>query len=173
MKYTYFVSDINNELVINFNLLDKGTFHIKVLHHYNIIKEKDIYRNEQIMINKAELNDSCIYNDEVCPIDIYIELNSTGRDRRVETTIYQINGAPIYLEKNAIKQDIIFSSVRKRYYLDIGKDESGDITMDYIRGSGYIYATIVDKNRGYDTENPDWRGMYKFPTSKEKTLSYC
>ena len=172
MKYTYFVSDINNELVINFNLLDKGTFHIKVLHHYNIIREADIYRNEQIMINKTELLESCIYNDEVCPVDIYIELSSTGRDRRVETTIYQINGAPIYLEKNAIKQDIIFSSVRKRYYLDIGKYESGDITMDYIRGSGYIYATIVDKNKGYDTENSDWRGMYKFPTSKEKTLSY-
>ena len=172
IKYTYFISDRNNELVIDFNLLDKGTFYIQVIHHYEIIMEKEIYRNYQIIMDKKQLSEICIYYDEVCPIDVFLELKSIGRDRRLETTIYQVNGAPIYLEKNAIKNDILLSPARKRYYFDIGKDESGDITIDYIRGSGYIYATIVDKNKGLETENPDWRGMYKFPTSKEKTLSY-
>ena len=172
MKYTYFVSDINNDLIINFNLLDKGTFHIKAFHYDKNFVDTVIYRNEQIIINKTQLNINCSYDDEVCPIDIYIKLLSTGRDRRVETTIYQVNGAPIYLEKNAIKQDILLSSVKKRYYFDIGKDESGDITIDYIRGSGYIYAIVVDKNKGYDIDNSDWRGMYRFPKSKDKTLSY-
>ena len=172
MKYTYFVSDINNDLVINFNLLDKGTFDIKVSHNYNYIITKEIFRNEIIVINKEQLKEKCVYDDEVCPIDVYIDLKSTSRDRRVETTIYQVNGAPIYLEKNAIKQDIIFGSVRKRYYLDLGKDETGDITMDYIRGSGYIYATIVDKNKVQDKNEADWRGMYKFPTTKDESLSY-
>ena len=72
-------------------MLDKGTFHIKAFHHYNDFIEKDIYRNEQIIINKTQLKESCRYDDEVCPIDIYIKLLSTTRDRRVETTIYQVS----------------------------------------------------------------------------------
>ena len=172
MKYTYFVSDINYQLIINFNLIDKGTFNIQVKHYDEIIVQKNIYRKEQILIDNKQLNNSCKVNDEVCPIDVSIELISTDMDRNLETTIYQINGAPVYLEKNVVKQDILLGPVKKYYYLDIGKNDVGDITVDYIRGSGYIYARVVNKmNPDYEM-NPDWRGIYVFQKTKENILFY-
>ena len=40
----------------------------------------------------------------------------------------------------------------------------GDITIDYKRGSGYIYGKIVKKDE--KDSNPDWRGMYSFLKEK-------
>ena len=172
MKYTYFVSDINYQLIISFNLIDKGTFNIKVKHYDETIIQKDIYRREQILIDNQQLSKSCGVNDEVCPIEVSIELKTTDMDRNLETTIYQVNGAPVYLEKNVVKQDILLGPVKKYYYLDIGKNEEGNIIVDYIRGSGYIYAKVVNKMTPDHEINPDWRGMYEFPKTKEGTLIY-
>ena len=170
IKYTYFVSDIDKEVIINFNLPDKGTFNVKIIHHYNDIKDEEkIFRNCHIVITKEDLKSACNYDDEVCPIDIFIRAETVEKERKLETIIYQVNGAPIYLEKNAIKQDILFSSVKKRYYLDVGPEEEGEITIDYIRGSGYIYADIARKNENKALEGSDWRGVYKFPTNKEES----
>ena len=168
IKYTYFVSDRDNEVIINFYLPDKGTFNVKITHHYNDIKpEQQIFRNGHIVLSKNDLKKSCSFNDEVCPIDIFIRAETVEKQRKLETTIYQVNGTPIYLEKNAIKQDILFSSVKKRYYLDVGPEEEGEITIDYIRGSGYIYADIVKKNENTALKDADWRGVYKFPKTKK------
>ena len=175
IKYTYFVSDRSKEVIINFNLPDKGTFNVKITHHYNDVKDEQlIFRNSHIVITKKELEEACLYPDEVCPIDIFIRAETVEKERKLETTIYQVDGAPIYLEKNAIKQDILFSSVMKRYYLDVGPEEEGEITIDYIRGSGYIYADIVRKNENEPLKEADWRGVYKFPKTKEESskISY-
>ena len=172
MKYTYFVTDINKQLVISFNLLEKGIFNVIVMHHYNNIKEQKIYRNEQIIISKEELKTECKGNEEVCPFDVFITLESNETERRLQTTIYQINGAPTYLEKNVIKQDILLGTIPKYYYLDLGANEEGDITINYLRGSGYIFAKIVDKNNPQNQSNPDWRGMYEFPKSKDESIIY-
>ena len=48
----------------------------------------------------------------------------------------------------------------------------GDITIDYKRGSGYIYAKVVPKtNMEYDPE-AEWRGIYTFPKDKDDSLRY-
>ena len=39
-EITYFVTDVNKQLSIIFNLVEKGTFNVIVMHHYNIIEEK-------------------------------------------------------------------------------------------------------------------------------------
>ena len=171
MKYTYFVTDLNRELVVKLNLVDKGTFKVSILYHYQAFKEVEIFRNEQIVVDTDKLKEVCPEN-EVCPIDVFIELLTYDTYRQLETSIYQIDGAPVYLEKNLLKQDVLLGKTKKHYYLDIGENESGDIIIDYIRGSGYIYAKVVDKLNLKPEYNPDWRGMYDFPKSKEDSLYY-
>ena len=171
IKYSFYISDRNNQLVFSFNLIDKSTFKVIVYHDNKPLKNREIYRNDQIFITKDELEENCVEN-ETCKFDVYIELTNLEKEKRVETTIYQVNGAPIYLEKNVIKQDILLSSMRKKYFLDVGKNEEGDITIDYIRGSGYIYATVVSKNNPEPIEYPEWRGMYRFPRDIFKSMNY-
>ena len=171
IKYSYHISDVSNTLVLQFNLVDKAPYKVTIsFGDYN--KETTIYRNIQLFVYSSDLSTNCRYKDDVCTVNINIELEKKNRDRRLETTIYQINGSPIYLEKNVVKQDILIGSVRKYYFMDIGKDETGDITIDYKRGSGYINAKVVKKQLDEIQEYPEWRGIYQFPKSKEESLSY-
>jgi hypothetical protein len=173
IKYTYHVSDVNNTVVIKFNLLDKAPYNVEIHYGKGGFKSAKIHRNDQIFLFSKDLREGCQLINEVCNININIELENKDRERRLETTIYQVNGAPTYLEKNAVKQDILLAYVRKYYYMDIGKGEIGDITIDYKRGSGYIYATIVQKDLKENPEitDTDWRGKYVFPKSKDCPLS--
>ena len=174
MKYSYHVSDQKSALIINFNLIDKAPYLVEVLFGYKPFIGRKIYRNEQIILYASQLQENCPEVDEVCTVNVNIELENKEdeRERKLETTIYQYNGAPTFLEKNAEKQDILLGNEKKYYYLDIGQGEMGDITIDYKRGSGYIYAKVEPKvNMAFDPE-ADWRGMYKFPSHQNDSLRY-
>ena len=81
-------------------------------------------------------------------------------------------GASIYLSKNILKQDFLIERNEKFYYLDIGKDDQGDITINYKRNSGNIYVKIVNKTDLKEVQGVDWRGIYKFPREIDNSLHY-
>ena len=166
IKYAFHVSNFNNAVVIGFNLIDKTSYSVQVAFGYDNYTKVNIFRNDQIFLLPQVLKKKCPEENEVCTININIELENKLDENpsKLETTIYQVNGSPIYLEKNAVKQDILFGNEKKYYYLDVEKNEVGDITVDYKRGSGYIYAKVVKKNNKED--NPDWRGMFNFLKEK-------
>ena len=175
MKYSFHLSDVENPVIINFNLIDKAPYIVKVYFGYVEKVQKTIYRNENILLLPSMLKKECVIEDEVCTINFSIELENKDDDiqRKLETTIYQVKGTPIYLEKNVVKQDLLFGNERKLYYLDIGKEDTGDITVDYKRGSGYIYVKVVNKTNSTEFDpNADWRGIYEFPKNKEESLKY-
>ena len=173
IKYSYHVSDRNNTVIIYFNLIDKTKYNITILFDDKEYKNITIYRNDQIFIYSSELKNECPEN-EICTININIELENKNDEklRKLETIIYQVNGAPIYLERNQIKDDILLGNKKKYYYFDIGQNDMGDITINYKRGSGYIYAEIVNKTDIEYRENAQWRGIYTFPEGKNNTLPY-
>ena len=173
ISYSYHISDIENPVVIDFNLIDKDTFKVEILFNYFSFKNFTIFRNQQIFIYSNELKNRC-EKDEVCTVNIFIRLNDTNstKVKRIETTISQVEGAPIYLSKNALRQDFLIGDKRKYFYLDIGSGESGDITVNYKRSSGNIYAKIVKRDELAQADNADWRGIYNFPKTMENTLRY-
>ena len=183
LKYSYHISDKSKSIIINLNLIDKALYTVSVKHNYiDIIEPRKVYRNQQIIIPSSILDDEdpskkiCKEEDVVCTIDIFVDLNREGdsSDKKFELIVNQINGAPTYLQKNVVKQDILISSERKYYYIDIGKGETGDITIDYIRGCGHIYGQVVNKKLDEKTEDAEWRGIFNFPKSKteEEGLPY-
>ena len=167
IKYTYHVANIHDNVIINFNLLDKTTYGV-IVHIQENSYGYEIFRNDIIVINKDDLEMSCEEN-QICIIRIYIILEDTNINSRLETTISQTNEPPIYLEKNSLKDDILIGNNYKFYYLDIGKDQSGYVIADFKRGSGNIYGKIVEKNQREESTDADWRGFH-FP--KEKYLDY-
>ena len=175
ISYSYHLSDLNNSVVIDINLIDKSTFLAYIYFDYYTYKNLTIFRNQQIFIYPSDLKAYCI-KDEVCTINIVMKMqldpNSKKLDKRVETTITQVNGSPIYLGKNVVRQDFLVGENEKLYYLDIGKEEQGDITINYKRGSGNIYVSIVKKTELMEKEGADWRGIYKFPKEIKDSLRY-
>ena len=171
ISYSYHLSDRNKSVVIDFHLVNKATFKVKILFNEEQYKNLTIYRNKQVFIYSSELKKKCP-EDEVCTINIVINLLDNTKAKIIETTVSQVGGAPTYLEKNAIRQDFLIGDKFKYYYLDIGKDEVGDITIDYKRSSGNIYASIVPKMETKEIPGAEWRGIYKFPKNINESLQY-
>ena len=173
ISYAYHMSEYIHTLILNFQFKDKGTFKVDIYVGKYYLKNETIYRDGNIYIKPNEFLGKC-EDQEVCTVIAFIEMVDKEKDKLLEFSMYQIDGNPIYLEKNVIKKDIINGNKIKHYYFDIDDAEYGDITLDFKRGSGKIYASIQEKEgrrRRYNTT--DWRGMFKFPTSNDESLKYA
>ena len=174
MFYGYRVSDIKRTLVINIKLIEKLYFDIYIYINNKIEKNVTIYRNEQFNLKEDDFKNKCNLDepDEVCIVNIKIQINQITTSGSVETTAYQIDDNPFYLEKNIIKQDTLHGNKVKHYYFDIDKGVYGDITLDFKRGSGNIYASVVNINKTIPMNDSDWMNAYTFPITVEESLKY-
>ena len=173
--YAYHISDYSKTVFLNFVFEDFGSFYIDIQVMKNNLKSIYITKECSINIEPYELLGKCL-DMEVCTIFVIINMdknNINNINKKIDFNIYQMNSLPIYLEKNLLKNDVIYGNIIKRYYFDLNQYEFGDITLDFNRGSGNIYASIQPRILKNPMENPDWRGIYKFPTSVKESLSYA
>ena len=170
--YTVHVADQSKTLALDFNLIDKAAFDITTKVNNRTETKKKIYRNSQIYISPAEFKKDC-NEDEVCTVLITVELEDKSKVKKVELTPYVLNSTtPIYMEKNVIKEDVVYGNLHKHYYFDIQKGEYGDITLDFKRGSGHIYVSVVPRELKTPMTNSNWRGVYHFPETIQESLKY-
>ena len=170
--YAYHISDYTKTLILNFLLKNKGTFDVKIYVGYKPLKNETIFRDGNIYVQPVEFLGKCVDN-EVCTIIVSIEMTEkNNKNKLMEFSMYQNEGNPIYLPKNEIKKDIILGNKVKHYYFDIDSNEFGDITLDFKRGSGNIYASVQEKNP-HHVNSSDWRGMFTFPMTNDDSLRYA
>ena len=175
IKYVYHLVDIKDTVIILFDLIDKAPYKLQIYYGYNRSEIKEFAKNSQFEAD--EVNKYC-EQDEVCNIIFEITLNRdkmtyNSLEPKLETTIRQkINGGPSYLPKNVFQRDILVGEYPRYYYTDLGASEMGEVVINYNRGSGKINGKIVKKDINAPEENPNWRGLYKFPNSTEEYLRY-
>ena len=175
ITYAYHISDYAKTLFLNFILDDGGSFNVDIQVMKNNFKSIKIIKECTIDIKPYELLGKC-EDMEVCTIFVTINMdknNINNINKKIDFNIYQMDGLPIYLEKNLLKNDFIYGNKIKHYYFDLENDEYGDITLDIKKGSGNFYASIQPRGLQNPMENPDWRGIYKFPVSVDGSLDYA
>ena len=106
--------------------------------------------------------------DSLCPIVVEVEYDKeiTKTDPMIEVTIREIKNTPTYLQKGQAKVDFVCGDKLYYLYTDIGKNEIGEITINFFREFGYIWGRIVRKDQTSIDEEANWRGIYRMP-SKE------
>ena len=172
--YAYHISDYSKTIFLNFVFEGFGSFNVDIKVMKNYLKSIYITKECTINIEPYELLGKCL-DMEVCTIFVIINIdknNINNINKKIDFNIYQMNGLPIYLEKNLLKNDVIYGNIIKHYYFDLNRDEFGDIALDFKRGSGNIYASIQPRDLNNPMENPDWRGIYRFPTNAKESLNY-
>ena len=166
-NYTYLITNFDNSVVVDLHLLDRAEYYVYLLiNNGDFNNGEKIYRSKQLSISGSALKIKCGTKFKVCKIDInvlYVPYTEQT-PKKVQIRAYQLDSNPIYLEKNRVTSDFLNGFHQKHYYFDITDKEYGDITLDFKRGSGNIYAKIVSTSNPAHEENPDWRGVYKFPT---------
>ena len=187
ITYAYYISDNRKNLVLNLNLIDKGEFNVISYIKNEIIRTDKVYKNTPLYFNLSSIIHNKYNGIGATTIIIQIQMVNSKKESMVELTMYQIDYNAFYLEKNSVHNDILHGKKQKYYFFEIGKEEYGDMTIDFKRGSGNIYAFIqqrkLDNEDDEDNEDNEvneesnkykniWRDDYYFPENEIESLEY-
>ena len=172
VSYGYVHVDFEYDILIKFNL--KHTAQYKIRLYYNNKKrenEETIVANDILYISSEEWKDICNDINRPCYIQLDITLEQTKNEENpvLELSIKSIPSNTVtYLPKSLFKIDYLQNDISQYFYTEIGKEEAGFIDVNFLRGSGKIYAKIVQEKQAIE-EGANWRGKYVLP-SNDKNL---
>ena len=167
IRFLYPHADANKDLAIHFNVIDKAFYRVTVFANKASIKQGIITRTQTLFYRGTVISNNCGENT-LCPIVVQVEYYKeiTKTDPMIEVTIREIKNTPTYLQKGQAKVDFVCGDKLYYLYTDIGKNEIGEITINFFREFGYIWGRIVRKDQTSIDEEANWRGIYRMP-SKE------
>ena len=147
----------------------KGNLYIKINKFNSYLMEYSIKVNEGKEISR-QFHDSIIItiteeqlkvcnntiNGCVITITIKLKLNDIKNNEKPEfpIEIIALSGRkqPLVLPKGILKRTIINNNITDYYYMEIENDEEGEIILDFKKGSGLMFAKIIEK-----AKNKNWR----------------
>lgn len=175
VSFGYIHVDFNYDLLVKFNPKHAAKYRVKIYYeNYERKEEVTVVSNNVLILPKSEWNETaCKDSTRVCYItlDITREIENEQEENYypvLEFSIKSINTYSVaYVPKNQLKIDYVRDNAPQYYYTEIGSNENGFIMVNFLRGSGKVYARIVhDKEE--PEENAVWRGKYRLPTDGEE-----
>ena len=169
ISYGYVLVDFKRDLLISFNLKHQAEYKVR-LYYENKKREKDevIVADDVLYLNQTEWQDRCRDPTRICYIQLDITLENTKEEERpvLEVLMKSVDKerkTVSYLSKAQLKLDNLQNSLSQYYYTEIGQDDRGYINVNFFRGSGQIYARIVEANAKKE-EGADWRQQFVLPS---------
>ena len=163
--FVYPLSNPTKDLAINFNVIDKAYYKLTVLAENKSIRTATVTRSEIFYIRGTNIQIMCKEN-RICPITLQVEYTNEiiKTNPMIEITLREILNTPTYLQKGQAKRDFVCGDKFYYLYTDVGKNEEGEITINFLREFGNIWAKIARKDQTYPDEEPNWRGIYRMPS---------
>ena len=172
IRFLYPHADPNKDLAVYINIIDQGIYHLKFYTNNNPeeIRTYVITRSQILYFPATEIKNYCD-DDTLC--NIIVEANFTGNldymptpEPMIEITFRQLKNFPSYLQKSHAKLD--FTSGDNFYYLytEIGKNEIGEVSINFLRDFGNVWGKVVRKDQTTPEEEANWRGMYRMPSEE-------
>ena len=172
VRFLYPQADPEKDLALYINVIDSAYYSVKVYINNDIepFKQYTVTRTQINYIGGTEITNHC-EKDTLC--NIIVEVTLTGSllikyktDPMIEITIRQIKNTPTYLQKSIAKKD--FTCGDKLYYLytDIGKNEIGEVSINFLRDFGYVWGKVVRKDQTFTDPEANWRGVYRMPSEE-------
>ena len=165
VRFLYPLADKKKDIVVNINVIDKAFYNITVFSAYTDVKQAIITRSQKLFFKGSVVGRKCEDNN-ICPVIVQVELRSEiiKTDPMIEITIREIENTPSYLQKGQAKLDFVCGDKFYYFYTDIGKNELGEITVNFLREFGNLWAKIVRKDQNLPDDDPNWRGIYRMPS---------
>ena len=174
IRFLYPHADASKDLSVHVNIIDKAYYNLKVFANNIMIKNGTVTRTQTFYFKGSVISNHCQENT-LCPIVVVLEVEQgiIKTEPMAEITIREIRNTPTYLQKGQAKLDYVCGDVFYYLYTDIGKNEMGDVTLDFLREFGNIWGKIVRKDQTSADEEANWRGIYRMPSEDwEDSLPY-
>ena len=174
----YIHVNFKNNLTIKFNLRQTAKYKVQFYYENKIRSQEEliIVSNNLIYLNAEEewRKEACLDENRVCyiQIDIILEETKIYENPVLELSVKSMDSHFVdFISKNQLKIDYIKNNIPQYYYTELGKNEIGFIICNFLRGSGKVYAKIVQKNLDKPEEDANWRGKYKLPEEEKEIIA--
>ena len=131
---------------------------------YTIKKSKLFFIGSNIEKYCRKKNDKCILQIKLEKMDSSLQTNSY----KIITTIQLSSLSPVYITKNQLYNEKILPLGSKYFYTQIDENEEGEINIMFNKGSGKIFAKIVEKN--IFEKNSNWNRRISLPEENSDNL---
>ena len=170
IRFLYPHQDPNNDLTVYINMINRAYYKVKIYINSDIypIRQYNITRNQIFYILGTELLEHC-YIDHLCNIIVEVEFvkninNVTFTEEpEIEVAIRPKKNFPSYLQKGKAKKDFTCGDTYYYLYTDIGKNDVGEVIVNFLRDFGNVWGKIVRKNMTELEEEANWRN-YRMPS---------
>ena len=165
IRFLYPFANKEQEIALHVNVVDKAFYKLTMFIQNLNVREFIITRSQIIYFKGSVIGNRCDPNT-LCPITIQVELQSEiiKTDPMIEITIREVKNIPTYLQKGQAKLDFVCGDQFYYLYTDIGKNEIGEITVNFLREFGYLWAKVVRKDQTIPDDDANWRGIYRMPS---------
>ena len=176
VRFTYPIVNSEKEFAIRFNVIDKANY---VLNAYingelsDSIYEFPIAVTSMFYIPTYDLTRYC-KKDKPCSFTLDIELREkiVQTNPMIEVTFREVLNIPTYIQKGNAKLDYVFGDKYYYLYTDIGRNDVGEITLNFLREFGSLWARIVKKDLKVAEKAANWRKYYRLPGPGWETLPF-
>ena len=128
-----------------------------------------IYKSKTFFI-KSTIEKYC-KSKNICNLLVQLEREDSSSQLEhytIYTTIQLSTLSPIYINKNQVYNEKLSPLGYKYFYTQIDQDEEGEINIIFNKGSGKIFAKIVEKNT--IEKDPDWNRRINLPKETSDNL---
>ena len=170
IKFTYPIVNTRKEFIIRFNVIDRAYYRLTAtLNGKNMtgIENRVVAVSTDFFVGNEDLRNHC-GDSKLCIFNLVIEMTEkiVQTNPMIEVTFREVLNVPTYLQKGNTKLDFVCGDKFYYLYTDIGRNDVGEITLNFLREFGAIWAKVVHKDQKTPEKEADWRGMYRMPGPK-------
>lgn len=164
-RFLYPHSDPTKDLVLDINIIDIANYYVKITFEGVEWKNLKVAKGQKLYIPRDSWENQC-KEDQLCSVVIEVGLESQVVDTNpmAEITIRQVLNVPTYLVKGSAKKQFVCGERFYYLYTDIGKNEQGEVLVDFLRGTGKVFGKVVRKDQTSVEEEANWRDIYRMPS---------
>ena len=165
IRFTYPIVNIYRDLTYHVNVIDRARYKINgYLNGQLIIKDLRVSVTQTFYIFGNEYTSYCS-RGELCSFSLDVELEEkiVPTNPMIEITFREILSVPSYLQKGNAKLDYVCGDRFYYLYTDIGKNDEGEISLNFLREFGSLWAKIVKKDLKNAEPEANWRKYYRMP----------
>jgi len=172
IRFLYPEADVTKDLALYVNVIDKAIYNVKVIANNHVekpLRDITVTRSQIFYIAGDEFPIFCELNN-LCNIIVQVDYEKaiptlSKTNPMIEVTIRQILNTPTYLQKGIAKKDFTCGDHYYYLYTDIGKNEAGEVSVNFLRDFGDVWGKVVRKDQTTVDQEANWR-VYRMP-SKE------
>ena len=168
VRFTYPVADVKKDFIIFLNVIDKAHYVMNGYlngHVMEDIQDYDVAVGSMYYMTPFDLQVYC-KEDQLCAFTLDVEMRNkiVQTNPMIEVTFREILNIPTYFQKGSAKMDYVCGDLKYYLYTDIGRNDVGEITLNFMREFGSLWTRIVRKDLKSPEKDANWRKYYRLPS---------